>query len=389
MSSTYRGDSPGKKFSRFRVWLSMYRAAQALGIPYEGSLVLAGEGGDLSVLDSLQFPRRSVTAVDFDEEWLEYCAEVYPGVQTVRGEVGAASEGIPFSMAHLDFCGGISAANIKTVADVCWHVKALPSVVAVTMLKGREYMGGSRKELLGDVHRSVRRRHQLACRKNGDEIGEYILSTPKLDPRHLLHLSEKFIRKAMPRKRYEGTPCSPYLANGKMSPLGSAMVRASALQRTVQAVSALRGDCPGDGPRLTCIGVVGYHSRTKRAHGTPFLTALFAVSHHTQTKFVSDIMLRNPESFIFQSLDVKESLEQLAPSAAELAKVLPVEQVAKMFDVQPQTVVAWKAHASRGTYKAEPLLRCGYVDEMGVKATVPGRIEDGVVFRPIRLGKMM
>lgn len=72
----------------------------------------------------------------------------------------------------------------------------------------------------------------------------------------------------------------------------------------------------------------------------------------------------------------------LQPSAAKMAENMPATQVAKLFDVQPKTVVAWRAHASRGTYELPPILR--------TMAYGPGESvsqDEGFIFTPVRVGE--
>ena len=56
------------------------------------------------------------------------------------------------------------------------------------------------------------------------------------------------------------------------------------------------------------------------------------------------------------SMDIKESLSSLEPTAAELAKVLPNKVVAKMLSVDPRSIPAWRAHYARGSYTTPPVL---------------------------------
>jgi len=365
--STYKGDSPGKKLSRFRAWSLILQAANRLQVPYQGAYVLAGEGGDLSVLRGWGLPMDTVTAVDFDQDWLDYCNEAYPGVQTACGEAGELSERFNYSFAHLDFCGGLTAANIRTVADVAWNVGSLPSIIAVTMLKGREHMGAPRRVLTGGIPRARRRRHAIHNRKMGNPVGAYVLSAERLDPRRLLEITEQQFRSNLQFEKYIGLQTDGdyngskiYRRNGRLAPFGKAMLRAMALQGAAQALSsALYGRHPGDGPWFTCIGVVGYHSRCSVSGGTPFFTAIFAITQPHESEKIQKELLQNNTNFLFHSLDIEHSLGRLAPTAVEFAKMLPIEQVADLFDVPVKTVIAWKAHATRGTYTLPPLMRLG------------------------------
>lgn len=374
--STYKGDSPGKKVSRLRTWITLLRIGRVLRLPYMGSLVLAGEGGDLATLGGLGVPMDTVTAVDLDSDWLEYCSEVYPKVRTIHGEVGAVSRGVPFNLAHIDFCGGLCAANIKTVADVVRNVNSHPAVIAVTMLKGREFKGAHKSTITAGISRSARRRVLQVARKAKSLTGEHLLSGGVFDPRLVLSFAEKRLR----RTPAEGhTYQDIILPKGKISPLGAGMMRASAMQECVEwLLAAQEEQSPGE-IRLSIriAAVLGYHSKSKHTNGTPFATAIYIVHRIPQGRDIMALMLQQPGALAFDSMNMDRSRSILPPTAAELARLVPVEDVARMLDVAPSTVVAWKAHATRGTYTTEPLLR------------VQRGVQEGFTLGPVAEGRML
>ena len=82
---SYKGDSPNKKVVRCNVWLFLLDIMHALGIKPKAALVLAGHGGDLSVLsggvhalgqDANKFIRNS-TAIDVIAKHVADCKEEY------------------------------------------------------------------------------------------------------------------------------------------------------------------------------------------------------------------------------------------------------------------------------------------------------------------------
>jgi len=116
--STYKGDSPGKKLARARMWLNASKTMQSLSVPYMGTIALAGEGGDASTLRGYGIEPSSVCFADYDAESVEYCQELYPGSYGHVGDVGDMSKEVLYNAAHLDFCGGLTIKNILTAATV-------------------------------------------------------------------------------------------------------------------------------------------------------------------------------------------------------------------------------------------------------------------------------
>ncbi len=144
--SGYKGDSLGKRLTRFRSWLSMASFANAALGEYKGAIVLAGEGGDISVLRSLGFPMESIHAIDLDANALLATKRKYPFCRYHYGDFINEIHNVPkFNMAHLDFCGRISGKSILATSKLLGSFDPDGGVMAITLLKGREKSKGMRK----------------------------------------------------------------------------------------------------------------------------------------------------------------------------------------------------------------------------------------------------
>jgi len=122
MSSTYKGDSPGKKITRLRMWHQMFHFANWLAMKNEGILVLAGDGGDMSALDGFRIDHDKIVAVDMEKASVERCRERFPGMQVVHGKLGAVvkNSNVKYNMAHVDFCGGLQTrASLSSCQSPC------------------------------------------------------------------------------------------------------------------------------------------------------------------------------------------------------------------------------------------------------------------------------
>lgn len=142
-----------------------------LNLPYHGTLVLGGHGGDIETLKGLNFEPESITAIDLDPFLTKWCKNEHPEINAICGEAGEASHGVRYNMAHLDFCGGLSVDNLLTIRDIIGSTWTMPTVIAVTMLKGREYLGGPTQKLLKGIDRNTRREMYNVAQKKESPIG--------------------------------------------------------------------------------------------------------------------------------------------------------------------------------------------------------------------------
>jgi len=359
--TTYKGDSPGKKLIRFRAWVALREFAEASRLPYRGTLVLAGEGGDLAVLNGLGFDMSTVTAVDRDPFLIDWCKDGYPTINGITGDLAdVASMSIPYNTAHIDFCGGISVDNILTAANIMGNAYTHPAVFAVTMLKGREYLGST--GLMAGVPRAQRRRLFLEARKKGDVFGQHIYSNKKLDPRLLLASEETRFRTLSPEmfSADELSEVRMMTRKGKLGHLGTAMLRVSTMHRaiehvwTAQGIDRKIGLPPQEQLCIQQVGTLAYHSGTKDGGGTPFVTGIYIVYRTSQWPQVYWAMQNVP--LPYRALTLQEGLEGLKPTIASFARVMDHAKVAEMFGLKASSIPPIVAHDSRGSY-ARPLMR--------------------------------
>lgn len=371
--STYKGDSPGKALIRIRAWSAIRMTMGALGVPFQGAMVLAGEGGDLGVLDGMGFPLNKVVAVDRDPFYVDWCKHEYPDVIPAKGELMdvAASGILPYNTAHIDLCGGVRLVdNILTVARVARGIHTHPSVFAVTMLKGRERKAAN--GLMDGVYRGTRRRLQLAARKKGDVLAEHIYSGKKWDSNRMRKWVEEKIRREAARD--PNSAVGMFKKNGKFTSLGMGMVRSILLHHTIeylweawdaQGSSSLP---PGERLHIQQAGCLVYHSgnTAEGKDGMPFVTCLYLVYRSSQMHWIRDWVMRQVAHcertgrtergvFPYRSVSLKDSLEGFNPTVAAMARVQDHDKVARMFGIDPKSIPAILAHDTRGSYKAKPL----------------------------------
>jgi len=404
----YKGDSPGKKVSRLGTWIHMRKIHGILNIPYHGTLVLGGHGGDISALMGLNFEPESITSIDLDEDLVAQIKTDYPQVNSVCGEAGTASRKVRYNMAHLDFCGSLSADNIKTVADVVENTWTHPTIMAVTMLKGREHLGSPTATILEGVDRNRRRQLLRDAMKKNCRLGKLLLTGMKchcekgrpkrltlgdvcprckakigyFEPMKMIDIAEdiimneigkgvaignegglwegelKVVRK--PKDEDAFVDLGYLTKRGKIGPLSKAISRAIALQRIVDWLVHARGNIEnevGEPVGLRLMGVTGYHSREKGGKGgTPFLTAYYLIRRASQDtglmQGMAQFMGRQGMQLgnAFTTKDIKTCTESLEPTAVVLAKLHSNETVGKLLSIDPRRLPAWKAHSTMGTY---------------------------------------
>lgn len=355
-SSSYKGDSPGKKVTRLRLWLHIRAICRALELPYVGTLVLAGEGGDLSVLKGMGTDLSTIVAVDEDPFLIEWCSDLYPEVISMAGEVGETSECADYNIAHLDFCGGLrNTRNIVSFSKVASNIYAHPGIMALTIQKCRE--GSSSGALLQGVPRKVQRALFAESQKRKDPVGQHIFQGNRFDSRFVLRHCEARMRSLI--------PVSPttvardfYTPKGKLGNLGHAMVRADAMRWCSEWLTAAWRFGEATEPVvLRLVGAYTYHSSTRYKSGQPYLTALYVAVPLSQELVVMEA-LKKLRVQRFDSWDEKTSLLGLKPTALEMIRHIPDEQVAQMLDIDRVRIRGWKEEGAEPTplFSVESLL---------------------------------
>jgi len=345
--STYKGDSPGKKLARARMWLNASKTMQSLSVPYMGTIALAGEGGDASTLRGYGIEPSSVCFADYDAESVEYCQELYPGSYGHVGDVGDMSKEVLYNAAHLDFCGGLTIKNILTAATVARNAGSYPMLLAVTMQCGREPRQ-QRAQVMVKADRITRRlwsKQAKNCTLRA--VGSQLLrQTGTFVPELCINRAKAHIKQFF-KNRYKISPIHPMTRTGKYTPLGNAMARADAMRGCLWWLLRPYGLA------TSVVSFFGYHSQSKQSGGTPFVTAMLIIHPSDMTEYMCDHMDRYGGDLIqYCYTSAKEAPEMLRNYALDFSQGGHVtsREVADIFDINPGKVAAWKAQEARGTY---------------------------------------
>jgi hypothetical protein len=386
MSSTYKGDSPGKKITRLRMWHQMFYFANWLNMTNDGILVLAGDGGDMSALDGWGIDHDKITAVDMEKSSVDKCRQRFPGMKVVHGSLGSVvkNPNVHYNMAHVDFCGGLTMPNINTLVDVINNAdKSQPFILSITMLKGREYKRANGK-MVSKLPRSLRKMYAKQFRATGNEIAARMMMNGPFEPRKLIDIGEQSLLKEWHEAKRNGrhrrlsdmAVRNAVTKGGKISYLGTCVSRMEVLRECLisrmiqeEAVEALNcgrvkvGGTVNDLDAAMGIlqgGILGYHSRNGKQHGTPFVTMTFVIAHG----IVLDLLCREQSEYdghsyfnygaatfgYYRAITAAQGELALRPFVAQYAKLVGTAAAAKVFDLPKGTVAAWLAHLNMGTY---------------------------------------
>jgi len=348
--STYKGDSPGKKVARARLWLNAGMVMTALDVQYRGAYVLAGEGGDVSTLKALGFKPETITAVDLDPEYANFCGELYPGITTLAGEAGEWAGCVDYNGAHLDFCNGITLENIDTARKVILGAGTYPMCLGITMMKGREAPAKLNKHLHPNIPRKIRKDLMKAGKKFGHSAGDQLLMRGKMfDPKVCIGRARKrLLSHANGPGWYDESDnwLRSAVKNGKLTPLGTGLIRMDAFRSCLNVLLLEHG--------LGVVPVMAlcYHSKSNHSNGTPFVCGNFIVAKlHELQVYEQYLFTYSPSLMCFEAIPGRESQSALRNFALSAAHGLPSKTVGNLFDIPPETVIAWRAHETRGTYK--------------------------------------
>jgi hypothetical protein len=318
VSDAYKGESPGKKFARFAYWQSV---ALEMGAQFNAGkhLFLASrEGGDFGVLRAMGLPFDLLVGVDRNELALRECDQKWSAIARARGEeppifqLGSIDEEVnhyereegPVASVFLDFCCHLDRASLLTTCNSFLALRP-GSVIGVAFLKGREkQQHEQRVAVIGNRNQ----RRALRARVGGWR-------------RELLGMmdgSRAWDMIELMRRIRASTPAA-------------ATPRAVRWQ-IVDAVLTAAGRYREAEP----VGAIEYHSRTKEGGGVPMLMMLFRVRHagaadHQRVPW----HIEEPQD---TNAWVRKS-----------ALAIGVDGALAM-NLDPRTVAAWRAHATRGTY---------------------------------------
>jgi len=367
MEDTYRGESPSKKYARYQCW-----AAIALGMGAERfikgkHLVLASrEGGDISTLTGLEVEPKNIVAVEHSSSAAYAVQEKYPNIRVVCRDVVKMAQECKrtLSSAYLDFCGTATDAMLQRVEQVIVHGLKDDAYIAVTMLSGRE-QGELRDNILAKKAIPVEwRKFQTlsdkallvgmidGARGAQDDVVEYKarLKAALLDPVATKEEADR-IRVAQ-----------TVLYEERSAPLVRMhYVREQLLTRLVPRRVALH---PTE--------VLHYNSNTAGANGVPMVVVIFktrrftrgtpvqkfkAYSNRFAAESGSTLVINcnmNDRELRRVVLHLEDSIQADRDAGiCSAAKVTTAEQLALTFNLRPETIIAWKAHRTRGTYQEE------------------------------------
>ena len=390
--SSYRGDSPGKKVSRAKLWTQTAQWMTSLNQPYLGSLVLAGHGGDISVIKGMGMNQARVTAVDICQDAVDYCKELHPEANVLKADAAQISKNILYNTAHLDFCNAISIDNMKTIVEVMRNIRK-PGIVAITMLKGREVGKQDFRELVPKITSAQKR----FARKTAASRGFYIQSHLMLSKRYkcelsrLMEMAEREMRSFMGGlkgwaefNKHQPKNCRMFKRTGSLTALGFAFKRLVLIRSILEA--AMYGE-EIHGYPVFC---TTYQSKTKHSQGTPFYTVAFMVSDNPRDDHLIQSKLHEcaaHHGHYFRSLMSGEEQLALKIAAAELSKLYSAGQVAQMLDVKKGRIAAWKAHDTMGTYGVDDYYERSKISGIAIQTldNVGGEITPGRVL-PIERG---
>lgn len=370
--TTYKGGSPGKALVRLDSWTTIRNFNIAIGTPFHGATVLAGEGGDLAVLEALGVDLKKVAAADLDPFLVDWCKYHYPDIIPIYGDISTSSNHLEYNVAHLDFCGGLrNVDNIITAAKTVAGFTSMPATLMVTILKGRE--GDSRRCLMEGVPRHLSRALQKVAKKLDDKVAVHVYSRSPWDPRKMIRVMEEKLRQECIAAKIPFKHHPSFKSNGKLSSMGQANVRHDLLCYVIALLIdlwAIQGkinfranvlglsDCSyahkdTHDIRFQQCGLLNYHSGTNKGGGTPFSTSISHIHTHDQWKKIAPIY--RDFRFPWGQLGLEDSLKRLYPTVAELGRHYEHDQIAKVFELDPKSIPAIIAHDTRGTYNKKSL----------------------------------
>lgn len=292
--TSYRGETNAKKLARLMFWTNAIQRHST------GSKILffaSAEGGDIPVLRALGVRDRDMVPVDEKGEAARLCSAKW-GLPVVVGDGVEHLKRSPksYSLVFFDFCGHVNPVRLKACQDAFLAMGA-ESVFAVNVKRGRERDARVRTRL-----KAIEAFEKSEAAEEGID-----LSDGRFDVRRARVIQE-------------------------------AMIRASILHRRV----------PMNQPILS--SVINYQSWSEDSGGSPMSTCSFVIKQRqdpAECYAQEAAFFDTPGRFIVHE---RITLDVLRGVAVRLLATKSAETVAGLLNIEASTIVAWKAHATRGTY---------------------------------------
>jgi len=371
MEDTYRGESPAKKYARYRCWTTIAQDMTSSAFAKGKHLVLASrEGGDIATLLAFDVEPKNIIAVEHNPSAAHAVQEKYPAVRVVCRDVVKMSQECKrtLSSAYLDFCGTATDSLLRRVCQVVLHGLKDDAYLAVTVLSGRE-QGELREEILARKSKplSARRFHSLSDRSlveemisgiRGNEQGTGAQEYRARLKHALLSPDPEALRTEAARIR----ATQEWLFAEKTSPL----VRMHYLREELLPML--------EPHRVTLhpLEMLHYNSNTHGANGVPMCIVVFKVRRFTRTtptrKFKWYSNRFHADSGATRIVDCNMDEPELRRAVLSMERIIAedqaagrlrdselslVERLALTFNLPKETIIAWKAHRTRGTYEQE------------------------------------
>ena len=359
----YKGESPAKKISRWRLWTMVMRHLGYNRFIHGKHLVLASfECGDIYTLKTFGVEDHNIIAVDLDEEAIEICRARFPGVAHAhQGDVVDVVKRYRRELvtAYLDFCGPLGKRTVDTMISVITAGMKNDSLIGASFMSGREQGGflelvKSKKSVLVDET-------ELLCTLKGDELIEQY---KKNHEQHISwgeggdHIGWEVVLQQLQAEMLANNGGLSDATKKELKHAANTRARTNALSSLlVQRMSHLYKVSPYS------VYTSDYYSQTSDRKGVRMFTYLGRVFRGlpswSQKKFamkLREALLREPEplhdsvsirtdnDFRREVLRLKDALDTFLPP--DRANRL----LASSFGLQPQTVAAWKAHRTMGRY---------------------------------------
>lgn len=322
---TYKGESPSKKMARASYWRLV---ADRLGDRFFTGkhVVLASrEGGDIGVLTAMGVAPENIVAADIVKSAADACAAKWPSVEVVHGDVADVVERYAKDVrsVFLDFCGPICTETVQVGRRVL-RVLKYGSIFGVALLRGRE-RGEVEVNEERPLNRAARRAIAAMKRKGGTERNAANMMEWQISGR-------ADARVAMEEASEEGDQPSGY----KRAKAFLALVHATAVNPWQGVTHAYE--------------IIDYQSVTKESRGVPMSIALCVKERVTQ-------------GFTRDSAPHKYRVVSAQHYTDEMIRAYAVSEASGesphlLLNVDKATIAAWKAHATRGTYDAQPKWAC-------------------------------
>jgi hypothetical protein len=372
MEDTYKGESPSKKNARFMYWSEVMKHMENNRFFNSHHMILASrEGGDISTLSGLGVLPNFIVAVERNPEAAYAVQEKYPSVRVVCSDAVKIAKEYrrKLSSVYLDFCGSLTPKLLNDIIQVAQHGLRDDAILGVTILSGRE-KGDMAEAVEHEKERMTLKDEKYINALSNEDVVRLYNEMSKSRKHKDTHLQSFYDETSALLATMDAEGMAAFANRMRKRHHEGHETAASAIARMHFLSSHLRETLGRFRVVVHPVSLISYVSMTDTSKGVPMAISLLRLQrlaktmpldkfHRKSTQLCIEwgfphvidatCTLRDLRRDVLGYIRWVENQANKGKISLDTAKYV-TSKAGALWNIDKETIIAWKAHETRGTY---------------------------------------